>query len=171
MATEAFLLVGMEQCKVGIQLYLVVMYLTAEEVVLTMVEDMERFLTKGMALEWLVLGTKLCLLQFFKSRLWVSRQSFNLEVDARNYGFEPTETPRTDRSVSKNIELGLAALRGEKGAAYDRIVLSAGIVDHILGCEGAEDVAVAMDRAKEAIDSGKALKKLLNYIEISRKIK
>ncbi|CAH8337429.1 unnamed protein product [Eruca vesicaria subsp. sativa] len=101
----------------------------------------------------------------------VSRQSFNLEVDARNYGFEPTETPRTDRSVSKNIELGLAALRGEKGAAYDRIVLNAGIVDHLLGGEGAEDVAVAMERAKEAIDSGKALKKLLNYIEISRKMK
>ncbi|KAJ0231949.1 Anthranilate phosphoribosyltransferase [Hirschfeldia incana] len=101
----------------------------------------------------------------------VSRQSFNLEVDARNYGFEPTETPRTDRSVSKNIELGLAALRGEKGAAYDRIVLNAGIVDHLLGSEGAEDVAVAMERAKEAIDSGKALKKLLNYIEISRKMK
>ncbi|XP_010415741.1 PREDICTED: uncharacterized protein LOC104701698 isoform X1 [Camelina sativa] len=101
----------------------------------------------------------------------VSRQSFNLEVDARDYGFEPTETPRTDRSVSKNIELGLAALRGEKGAAYDRIVLNAGIVDHLLGSEGAEDVAVAMERAKEAIDSGKALKKLLNYIEISRKMK
>ncbi|CAA7022390.1 unnamed protein product [Microthlaspi erraticum] len=101
----------------------------------------------------------------------VSRQSFNLEVDARDYGFEPTETPRTDRSVSKNIELGLAALRGEKGAAYDRIVLNAGIVDHLLGCEGAEDVAVAMERAKEAIDSGKALKKLLNYIEMSRKMK
>ncbi|CAN6844399.1 unnamed protein product [Brassica oleracea] len=101
----------------------------------------------------------------------VSRQSFNLEVDARNYGFEPTETPRTDRSVSKNIELGLAALRGEKGAAYDRIVLNAGIIDHLLGCDGAEDVVVAMERAKEAIDSGKALKKLLNYIEISRKMK
>ncbi|ESQ28155.1 hypothetical protein EUTSA_v10018314mg [Eutrema salsugineum] len=101
----------------------------------------------------------------------VSRQSFNLEVDARDYGFEPTETPRTDRSVSKNIELGLAALRGEKGAAYDRIVLNAGIVDHLLGCEGADDVAVAMERAKEAIDSGKALNKLLNYIEISRKMK
>lgn len=72
--------------------------------------------------------------------------------------------------MSKNIELGLAALRGEKGAAYDRIVLNAGIVDHLLGCEGADDVAVAMERAKEAIDSGKALKKLLNYIEISRKM-
>ncbi|KFK41469.1 hypothetical protein AALP_AA2G134800 [Arabis alpina] len=101
----------------------------------------------------------------------VSRQSFNLEVDARDYGFEPTETPRTDRSVSKNIELGLSALSGEKGAAYDRIVLNAGIVDHLLGCEGAEDVAIAIERAKEAIDSGKALKKLLNYIEISRKMK
>ncbi|KHG15332.1 Anthranilate phosphoribosyltransferase [Gossypium arboreum] len=51
----------------------------------------------------------------------VSRPSFRLEV-------------------SKNIELGLAALRGEKGPAYDRIVLNAGIVDHLLGCDGAEDV-------------------------------
>ncbi|CAN6844401.1 unnamed protein product [Brassica oleracea] len=57
----------------------------------------------------------------------------------------------------KHIELDLAALRGEKGAAYDRIVLNAGIVDHLLGCKGAEDVTVAMERAKEAIDSGKAL--------------
>lgn len=44
-------------------------------------------------------------------------------------------------------------------------------MDHLLGSEGAEDVTVAMERAKEAIDSGKALKKLLNYIEISRKMK
>lgn len=29
----------------------------------------------------------------------VSRQSFNLEVNAKDYGFEPTDTPRTDRSV------------------------------------------------------------------------
>ncbi|XP_010552671.1 PREDICTED: uncharacterized protein LOC104822982 isoform X2 [Tarenaya hassleriana] len=101
----------------------------------------------------------------------VSRQSFSLEVDAREYGFEPTETPRTDRSVAKNIELGLAALRGEKGPAYDRIVLNAGMVDHLLGCQGAEDVSVAMERAREAIDSGKALRKLLNYIEISRRLK
>lgn len=71
-----------------------------------------------------------------------------------DYGFEPTDTPRTNRSVSKNIELGLAALRGEKGPAYDRIVLNAGIVDHLLGCDGAEDESLALERAKEAIDSG-----------------
>ncbi|XP_065623761.1 uncharacterized protein LOC136065035 [Quercus suber] len=100
----------------------------------------------------------------------VSRQNFNLEVNAMDYGFEPTNTPRTDRSVSKNIELGLAALHGEKGPAYDRIVLNAGIVDHLLGCDGAEDISAALDRAREAIDSGKALKRLLNYIKISHKL-
>ncbi|CAK9316565.1 unnamed protein product [Citrullus colocynthis] len=101
----------------------------------------------------------------------VSRHSFNLEVNAADYGFQPTDTPRTDRSVSKNIELGLAALNGEKGAAYDRIVLNAGMVDHLLGCNGAEDVSAALDRAREAIDSGNALKRLLNYIKISNKFK
>ncbi|KAH7515678.1 hypothetical protein FEM48_Zijuj10G0052100 [Ziziphus jujuba var. spinosa] len=101
----------------------------------------------------------------------VSRENFSLKVNAEDYGFEPTDTPRTDRSVVKNIELGLAALHGEKGPAYDRIVLNAGMVDHLLGCDGAEDVSVALDRAREAIDSGKALKRLLNYIMNSQKFK
>ncbi|KAL5552827.1 hypothetical protein UlMin_040228 [Ulmus minor] len=101
----------------------------------------------------------------------VSRQVFSLEVNAKDYGFEPTDTPRTDRSVTKNIELGLAALYGQKGPAYDRIVLNAGMVDHLLGCDGAEDISVALDRAREAIDSGKALKRLLNYIKASNKIR
>ena len=29
----------------------------------------------------------------------VSREAFNMEVNAKDYGFEPTDTPRTDRSV------------------------------------------------------------------------
>lgn len=72
--------------------------------------------------------------------------------------------------VSRNIELGLAALSGEKGPAYDRIVLNAGMVDHLLGAEGAEDISAALDRAREAIDSGNALKRLLNYIKLSHKV-
>lgn len=101
----------------------------------------------------------------------VSREAFRMEVNAKDYGFEPSDTPRTDRSVAKNIELGIAALRGEKGPAYDRIVLNAGIADHLLGCDGAEDIMSALDRAREAIDSGNALKRLLNYIKISHKVK
>ncbi|KAK9104377.1 hypothetical protein Scep_021221 [Stephania cephalantha] len=101
----------------------------------------------------------------------VSREHFNMEVNAKDYGFDPTDTPRTDRSVVKNIELGLAALNGEKGPAYDRIVLNAAMVDHLLGCDGAADISSAIDRAKEAIDSGKALNKILNYIKITHKLK
>lgn len=66
--------------------------------------------------------------------------------------------------------MGLAALRGEKGPAYDRIVLNAGMVDHLLGSDGAQDISAAFDRAREAIDSGKALRRLLNYIKISNKV-
>ncbi|KAL6011432.1 hypothetical protein ACLOJK_001880 [Asimina triloba] len=129
----------------------------------------------------------------------VSRESFSIEVNAKDYGFEPTDTPRTDRSIHlsknqplrppnskfggwvlypgengegetevlKNIELGLGALRGERGPTYDRIVLNAGLVDHLLGCRGAEDVISALDRAREAIDSGKALNRLMTYIKTS----
>lgn len=67
--------------------------------------------------------------------------------------------------------MGLAALSGEKGPAYDRIILNAGMVDHLLGCDGAKDIPSALDRAREAIDSGKALKRLLNYIKASHKLK
>lgn len=66
--------------------------------------------------------------------------------------------------------MGLSALHGEKGPAYDRIVLNAGMVDHLLGCDGAEDVTSALERAREAIDSGRALDRLLKYIRISNKV-
>lgn len=101
----------------------------------------------------------------------VFRETFRVEVNAADYGFHPTDTPRTDRSVAKNIELGLAALRGQKGPAYDRIMLNAAMADHLLGCSGASDILCALERSKEAIDSGRALNRLLNYVEMSHKVK
>ncbi|KAJ0962533.1 hypothetical protein J5N97_027655 [Dioscorea zingiberensis] len=101
----------------------------------------------------------------------ISREPFRLVVNPQEYGFTSTDTPRTDRSVLKNIALGLAALGGEKGPAYDRIVLNAGMVDHLLGCSGADDIQSALERAREAIDSGAALNRLMNYIKISHKVK
>ncbi|KAL6629781.1 hypothetical protein ACP70R_029546 [Stipagrostis hirtigluma subsp. patula] len=100
----------------------------------------------------------------------IPRESFKVVVNAQELGFESTETPRTDRSVLKNLELGLAALGGEKGAAYDRILLNAAMVDHLLGCNGAEDINTALERAREAIDSGKALSRLMSYIKITHKV-
>ena len=42
----------------------------------------------------------------------VSRQNFNLEVNAVDYGFEPTNTPRTDRSVEFLSSLLFSFLHG-----------------------------------------------------------
>jgi anthranilate phosphoribosyltransferase len=72
--------------------------------------------------------------------------------------------------VAKNVQIGVSALEGVKGAAYDRVVLNAAIADHLLGCDGASDVQVAIERAKEAIDSGRALGHLKNYIKASHSV-
>lgn len=60
-------------------------------------------------------------------------------------------------------------MSGEKGPAYDRIVFNAAVADHLLGCAGAEDLKVAVARAREAIDSGRAIGALLQYVEESAK--
>jgi anthranilate phosphoribosyltransferase len=44
------------------------------------------------------------------------------------------------------------------------------MADHLLGCSGAQDINSALDRAREAIDSGNALRRLMNYIKISHKV-
>lgn len=65
------------------------------------------------------------------------------------------------------MKLGLSALKGEKGPAYDRIVFNAALIDHLLSSEGAEDPKLAIERAKEAVDSGEAFKRLEKYVERS----
>jgi anthranilate phosphoribosyltransferase len=84
--------------------------------------------------------------------------------------FPFTQCISTLNQVLKNLELGLSALGGDKGPAYDRIVLNAAMTDHLLGCSGAQDINSALDRAREAIDSGNALRRLMNYIKISHKV-
>ena len=58
-------------------------------------------------------------------------------------------------------KLGLAALSGEKGPVYDRIVLNAALTDHLLGFNA--DPRDAIQQAREAIDNGRALKHLRAY--------
>eukprot|EP00249_Psilotum_nudum_P012609 c23883_g1_i2 orf=642-2057(+) len=93
------------------------------------------------------------------------RETFSTQLNAMDYGFEQTQTPRINCSVAENVRIGVAALEGHRGPAYDRIVLNSAIADHLLGCSGASDMLVAIGRAKEAIDSGRALRRLMNYIK------
>ncbi|XP_024536819.1 uncharacterized protein LOC9646225 [Selaginella moellendorffii] len=101
----------------------------------------------------------------------ILRETFSKTLNATDFHFESTLTPRLERprQLENNIEHGLTALRGVKGAAYDRIVFNAAMVDNLLGCSGVSDPFAAIERAREAIDSGKALKLLMRYVSSSSK--
>ena len=62
-------------------------------------------------------------------------------------------------------EVGVAALSGQKGHVYDRILLNTAIGDYLLGFY--PDPQEAIEQTKEAIDSGRALAHLRAYIEKS----
>ena len=95
------------------------------------------------------------------------REDFTLDVNPQTFGFNYERNPRMD-SVSPETfaEAGLAALSGEKGHVYDRIVLNAAMTDYLLGiCPNAEQ---ALQRTKRAINSGRALAHIRAYIEKSK---
>ena len=60
--------------------------------------------------------------------------------------------------------MGLAALKGEQGPVYDRILLNAGLIDYYLGLSASAEEGLA--EAREAMDSGRALAHLERYIGI-----
>jgi anthranilate phosphoribosyltransferase len=61
----------------------------------------------------------------------------------------------TDIAAQRAAEAGLAALNGEKGAAYNSLVYAASITLHHLG--KADSLASAADMVRKTLDSGKAL--------------
>ncbi|MDP4178892.1 MAG: anthranilate phosphoribosyltransferase [Bacillota bacterium] len=67
---------------------------------------------------------------------------------------------------AENAEITLAILKGEKGAKRDAVLLNSAL--GILAADRAEDIKEAIEIAKESIDSGKALEKLQQYINISK---
>ncbi|GJP55340.1 hypothetical protein CLOM_g14311 [Closterium sp. NIES-68] len=99
------------------------------------------------------------------------RETFSMEADAMAVAIQETLTPRIDRSPQKNLDLGLEALRGTKGPAYDRVVFNAAVQDHLLGYGArAIGLAAAVERAREAVDSGRAMRHLMGYVERSKQM-
>ena len=96
------------------------------------------------------------------------REDFALDIDPAIYGFDYTRSPRPEIvSAAAFAEAGVAALSGEKGHIYDRILLNSAMVDYLLGiCPVPED---ALARAKSVMDNGSALKHLQAYIAVSKK--
>ena len=97
------------------------------------------------------------------------RENFSLDVDPKTFGFHYEKNPRLGTITAEAfVEAGLAALSGQKGEIYDRIVLNTAITDHLLGL--CDDPHQAVQRTKEAIDSGRALAHLKAYIDKSKRV-
>ena len=92
-----------------------------------------------------------------------------LWIDPKIYGFEYALNPRPEIVTAGALaEAGVAALSGEKGHIYDRILLNAAMVDYLLGiCPDPHD---AIKRTKSVMDDGSALRHLQAYIVASREL-
>ena len=96
-----------------------------------------------------------------------TREDFALDIDPGVHGFDYTRSPRPEVvSAEAFVEAGVAALSGEKGHIYDRILLNTAMVDYLLGI--CPDPGDALKPAHESVmDDGRALKHLQAYIAIS----
>ena len=89
------------------------------------------------------------------------------DVDPEEYGFCYEQSPRpAEVSARAFAAMGLAALKGERGPVYDRIVLNVGLTDYYLGLSANAEEGLA--EAREAMDSGRALAHLERYISRSQ---
>lgn len=92
------------------------------------------------------------------------------DVNPREYGFFYEQSPRPAAvSARAFAALGVAALKGEPGPVYDRIVLNAGLIDYYLGLSASAEEGLA--EAREVLDSGRALARLERYISQSQAAK
>ena len=97
-----------------------------------------------------------------------TREDFALDIDPMDYGFDYTRSPRPEVvSAEAFAALGVAALSGEKGHIYDRILLNTAIVDYLLGiCPSPEE---ALARTQSVMDDGRALEHLRAYVAESHR--
>ena len=91
------------------------------------------------------------------------REDFSLDIDPSEFGFNYEKNPRIETiSPEAFASAGMEALSGGEGQIYDRLVLNTAMTDYLLGF--CSDPHEAIERTKEAIDSGLALAHLKAYI-------
>ncbi len=93
----------------------------------------------------------------------------NSVISPEDFGFEraPIESI-TGGDAQKNAEITMQILKGEKGPKRNVVVMNVALTLIVAG--KANDLTEAARIAEEAIDSGKALKKLEEVIEVTRKL-
>ena len=95
-----------------------------------------------------------------------TREDFAMDINPADYGFDYARSPRPAvASAEAFAALGVAALSGEKGHIYDRILLNAAMVDYLLGI--CPEPAEALARARSVMENGRALEHLRAYVRES----
>ena len=96
------------------------------------------------------------------------REDFAMDIDPKVYGFDYAHSPRPGVvSAEAFAELGIAALSGEKGPIYDRILLNTAMVDYLLGI--CPEPTEALARTRSVMDNGRALARLEAYVRMSNR--
>lgn len=89
-------------------------------------------------------------------------------IKPEDFGFiRSCKTDLTGGTPKENAKITLAILQGEKGPKRDTVLMNAGAAFYIAGMVGS--ITDGIKLAEEVIDSGKAMKKLNQFIEASRK--
>ena len=97
------------------------------------------------------------------------REDFAMDINPEIYEFDYARSPRPEVvNAQAFAEAGVAALSGEKGHIYDRILLNTAMVDYLLGI--CPEPIEALGRARSVMDDGSALKHLQAYIAVSNRL-
>jgi anthranilate phosphoribosyltransferase len=93
------------------------------------------------------------------SRKSESHEPHELRIEAKEYGLQPaTAEEMAGGDATENARIAEGVLAGEPGGHRDLVLLNAGI--RIWLAERAESIGEGIEKAREAIDSGSAMKKL-----------
>ena len=90
-------------------------------------------------------------------------------IDPREYGFKLAGAAELKGGTAhQNAEITTKVLEGEKGARRDIVLMNSGAAIYVTGTVGS--LADGIKAAAESIDSGRALGKLKDLVEFSRKL-
>ena len=87
-----------------------------------------------------------------------------MDINPADYGFHYRTNPRSVQVTAEAFaEAGIAALSGQKGEIYDRLILNTGIINYLLGVYSTPQKSIK--EAKIVIDNGDALRRLNRYLD------
>lgn len=91
------------------------------------------------------------------------------ELSPEDFGLRRSEIGNVCvENPEESVRMGLSVLEGEEGPPRDMVLMNSALA--IVASGKTDDLKTALDMAKESIDSGRAKRKLEEFVEVSNKI-